>query len=386
MGIFGNLFKSQPQSEEEAKKSSQMIENLKKYRGEETGKWLSMMQRDPSLIPKPSPKSTIADVDRRDTLDEAPYTPPVSAQYTTMSYQLDDLTAKVGGASASGAMLNWVNKLFAEFAVQAAAFNSSAQGTHLVVTVHAPEIEWQEAKLDEYTPEKKVSGFRGYLATLQWGMLIQGSASQIDVFIVPSEEILTFELHGLKQSGFTPFMTIDTSEIDTKGTWHIGGSAITFDTITLLAQELLGDLVRVATGSMNESELFAQPKSGLKLGETVAQGYPAPAPTRSASGQVGYPSTAASAAPPSATATGVATLDSSIERMVTWVAASQLLQAIDQDMPWLTQLKADIDEAKNRTDSARLEDLITKLRTVSGQIGGLVATYHPPKGSKYHPS
>src|SRR5215475_4122763 len=138
MGIFGSLFKSQPQSDDEAKKSSQMIENLKKYRGEETGKWLSMMKRDDQFIPKPSAKPTIQDVDQRDTLNEAPYTPPVSAQYTTASYNVGQLTTAVaqqeGATLPQSAYTEWVSKLFSDFAVQASNFNSSAQGTHLIVT------------------------------------------------------------------------------------------------------------------------------------------------------------------------------------------------------------------------------------------------------------
>jgi len=102
----------------------------------------------------------------------------------------------------------------------------------------------------------------------------------------------------------------------------------------------------------------------------VAQGYTAPAPAAGSGGD----------------AKGSQSLQSSIERMSAWAAADELLSAIDADMPWLTQLKSDTDAASNASDSEHLEDLITRLRSISGQVGALKADYRPVAGSKYNPS
>ena len=55
--------------------------------------------------------------------------------------------------------------------------------------------------------------------------------------------------------------------------WNVGGTPVTSDMIEPLAKELFGDLIRVASGTMSESELFAHPATELKLGETLAVGY-----------------------------------------------------------------------------------------------------------------
>ncbi|HEY9681817.1 MAG TPA: hypothetical protein V6C86_09570 [Oculatellaceae cyanobacterium] len=364
MGIFGNLFSPQPPSEEEEKKSSALIDNLRKRRGSETGKWLSLMMRDQSNIPTPGEASTPAQVDQRPELKEKPYEPPMRAQYTTMSLQAIDpalLTQELPKSEA----VEWVNRLFGEFAMQSAAFNSSAQGTHLIVTVHAPEFELEKPQIGEYTTEKKVRSFKGHLATLQWGMLVQGVKDKIDVYVVPSEKILNFMLHDITQSSYEPFMVIDSVVVNGKEEWHIEGNVITFDTIPLLAKELLGDLVRVASGQMDESELFAAQDKALKLGETVAQGF---APVSGAATQMG-----------SASGSG------EFSQLASWTAASAFIRAMDQDLPRLIEKKGDLTAAGKADEAKRVDDLITKLRTVSGTIGSLVAEFNP-SASKYNAS
>jgi len=40
--------------------------------------------------------------------------------------------------------------------------------------------------------------------------------------------------------------------------WRIDGCKLRFEMLPMLCKELLGDLVRVASGTMNESELFSR--------------------------------------------------------------------------------------------------------------------------------
>lgn len=75
-------------------------------------------------------------------------------------------------------------------------------------------------------------------------------------------------------------MTVESSMVDDRRVWNIGGTPISLETIPFLSKELLGDLIRVATGTMDESELFSDLKTKLKLGETVAHGYSSQAPNK----------------------------------------------------------------------------------------------------------
>ena len=374
MGIFGNLFKPQPPSDAEAERSETLIDQLRKRRGEETGRWLNMMSRDTRNIPTPGPVPTVADVDSRPQLNEAPYTPPARAQYATMSMPV----VKVPGNQAlvDSEAVGWINRLFAEFAIQSAAFNSSAQGTHLVINVHAPEFDFQKAQLDTFTTDRKVSLFKGHLATLQWGMLVQGNENKIDVYVVPAEQILDFMVHDVG-SAFQPFLTIDSRDVERTKEWHIGGSTIKFDTIPLLAKELLGDLIRIASGTMDESELFREHEHGLKLGETVAQGFARPVPP--------LPPPVLDSVDSRFTSTGAnAPNIGTIKSLATWGVASQFLATVDQDLLWLAQQKADAENSGNAVAVKQLNELITKLRTISGELGLLTADYNPAPGSRYN--
>ena len=374
MGIFGNLFKPQPPSEAEAQKSETVIDQLRKRRGEETGRWLNMMSRDTRNIPVSGPAPTVADVDSRPVINEAPYTPPVRAQYATMSMPVVKSTDNPNLANSEA--VQWINRLFAEFAIQSAAFNSSAQGTHLVINVHAPEFEFQKAQLDTYSTERHVALFKGHLATLQWGMLVQGNENKIDVYVVPAEQILDFMVHDVS-GAFQPFLTVDSRDVERTKEWHIGGSTIKFDTIPLLAKELLGDLIRIASGNMDESELFREHEHGLKLGETVAQGFARPVPP--------LPPPALNSVDSRFTASGAnAASFGTIKTLPTWSVASQFVATVDQDLLWLAQQKADAENGGNAVAVKQLDQLITKLRTLSGELGLLVADYNPAPGSKYN--
>jgi hypothetical protein len=143
----------------------------------------------------------------------------------------------------------------------------------------------------------------------------------------------------------------------------------------LLAKELLGDLVRVASGSMNEGELFGSQLSELKLGENVAKGF---------SNQPGAQDSGDASLVPAGP--GDESSKSFLANLDTWQAATAMVQAMDKDLPRLINHKSDIDPAKNAAAIEHLEDVITRLRTLSGEIGGLLADYHPAKGSKYNAS
>src|SRR5262249_49143966 len=130
-----------------------------------------------------------------------------------------------------------------------------------------------------YDPHKKLSIFKGHIATLHWGMLVQGYEEKIDVYMISADEILNFTLNDIRKSNTPSFMTIASSLSDSHRIWNVGGVTVGPETVPLLAKELLGDLIRIATGTMTESELFADHSKSLKLGDTVAQGFPAPAPT-----------------------------------------------------------------------------------------------------------
>lgn len=276
MGFLDKLFKPKAQPEEDANRSTLMMERLKARRGQETGKWLALMEDASRLPPEPTgPASTIEDVDQREVLDEAPYVPPMEAQIASMSIagsKEPSATADQENPTVAG-----VEKLFAEFQRQAAEYNASAD-SQLMLTVNHPKFTFETPSFEN--PNSKISIFKGHVVAQHWAMLVQGYQERIDVYVIAADEILNFTLNDIRKSGVSPFMSVESSMVGDRRVWTIAGTPISLETIPFLSKELLGDLIRVATGTMDESELFTDLKTKLKLGETVAHGYSPPQPNK----------------------------------------------------------------------------------------------------------
>lgn len=272
MNFFANLFKPKSQPEEDVDRSVLMMEKLKARRGQETGKWLALMESGSRIPPPEGPPPTIEDVDQREILDEAPYVPPLEAQIASFS--------DVEGAVPDGTRINQtvagVKKLFAEFQHQADEYNTSAAATQLTLMVHPPEFTFEVEEPnyeDSRDPVQKIGVFKGHIVAQHWALFVQGYEDNVDIYMISADEILNFTLNEIRKAGVTPFMTIESTMVDGKRLWNVSGTRICLDTLPLLAKELLGDLIRIATGTMSEEELFADYQTGLQLGETVAQGY-----------------------------------------------------------------------------------------------------------------
>jgi len=384
--MLSNFFKPKSQSERQADASHRMLEELKARRGEETGKWLALMH-DQVAVPVLGPPPKLEDVDKRDldTSEDAPYTPPLESQYIDPRSKGRPATAVAAPRSSAPAAapapakpaetnetVEWVKKLFQEFSLQATEFNATASGTELVMTVRPPEFTFETPHYGEYDPENKIKVFKGHIATAHWAMLVQGYNDKIDVYIIASDEILNFTLNDIRKSELSPFMTIDSSVVDGKRQWSTSGHPVTPETLPLLAKELLGDLIRIASGTMNESELFAHHATELKLGETVAQGFTPP------------PEPKLSAAPPPVPDSSTSSL--SLETLATWAACDALTQAIYKDLGSITSNEGALNPDQDKDAIKHLHDLSGRLRTLAGELSALVAEYHPKGGSKYNPS
>ena len=61
-------------------------------------------------------------------------------------------------------------------------------------------------------------------------------------------------------------------------------------------------------------------------------------------------------------------------------------EAIYDDLARITSSEGAIDPSKDQADIDRLHEIAGRLRTLSGELSGLLAQYHPAEGSKYNPS
>ena len=396
MGIFSNFFKSQPLPEDEIEESENVMRKLREERQANTSRWVASIQDPGSLLPptyhkvKIAPDPTIEDVDQREQPDSYVYTPPVEAMYPELDPSLVGASTAPAAfetprpysqqaQSAHNSAGDWVSKIFAEFTRQADLRNLDAQGSNLVISIHAPQYTEEEVSGGSYGQSQKVRFFKGYVSTTFWGMMLHGHHDKIDVYIVPAEAILQMTLTDIGQSGFSPFMTIDSKVENGRLEWHVDGATIVWETIPNLATELLNDLIKIASGNMQTSELQQQTpfvSSALPQGANLASSKIAAQSTTAAE----IKASGVGSATPGATIPA----GDPIAGFVSFEAAEALVAALTRDLTVLARLSDPLTTGAFRTgqtldDGKQLSDMSTAMRTLHGQASNFAAQYKPKK-------
>lgn len=222
--------------------SRDVFDALKAKRGQETGRWLN------GLIPD------------------------------AVERPIESLAA---GATAFEEVSAWIDKLCKEFVELAYEFNKKAIGTNLYISYEKPRL--YEKKSDDvwYRPVEKT--YKGRLTTRDWALVVRGRDEKIAIFVIPSAMVMAFDNDSVGEDEIPPFMEVKRITGNTGHTWVIGGEIVPLETMPQLAKELLGDLIRVSSGVMSESELFNNHATPT-LGENIAVGYKAEADETSSGG------------------------------------------------------------------------------------------------------
>jgi len=208
---------------------------LKSKRGAETGRWLS------SLVPE----SAIQAQQPRETT----------------------------GSSAFEEIISWMDKLFKQFSELTYEFNKSAVGTDLLISYEKPQVH--EKKSDEVWYKPVTKTYQGRLTTRQWALVIRGRDAKISIFLLPAGMLIAFNSDQVSEEEVAPFMEVIHTPA---GVWTISGETAPEETIPHLAKEILGDLIRVSSGVMSDSELFDAHDQNPTLGENLAVGFERKAP------------------------------------------------------------------------------------------------------------
>jgi hypothetical protein len=190
--------------------------------------------------------------------------------------QLQDVQVKPGDqvqerASSYDAMIKLMDLLFKELNELTFEFNKTASDTNLLITPERPEQRERPGAASDFGKPQKF--YSGRLTTSQWALGILGTDEKISIYLIPTAMLLAFIAGQINNRDFPPFMEIERTETNGEGAWTIGGEVTRQEVLPYLAKELLGDLIRVASGVMAESELFASHSDKPKLGENMAVGY-----------------------------------------------------------------------------------------------------------------
>jgi hypothetical protein len=213
--------------------SREVLDAIKSRRGEETGRWLREM-------------APVALIEQK----------AVGAATTTTS----DIFAET---------LIWIDALFKEFGDLAYEFNKTAIGSELLVSCLAPALGEITTRSESSRVVTKI--YQGRLTTLDWTLICRGGDESISVFLLPSPMWLFFTTGQCNAKDYPAFLEM--VRVPSTGKWSIGGEIISVSTVNHLAKELMGDLIRVASGVMNESELFSRNADPPTLGQNIAIGY-----------------------------------------------------------------------------------------------------------------
>jgi hypothetical protein len=214
--------------------SRQILAALSSRRGQETGRWLN------SLVSE--------------------------QQGSEAAEQQQPAARSAGGASAFDDVVALMDRIFKELSELTYEFNKSAVGTELMVAYEVPQRFEKKTEEVWYRPVERT--YQGRLTTRQWALVIKGGDKDIAIYLVPASMLLAL---SFGQPDLTkPFMEIVHAG---SGQWTIGGENTAMVAIAPLAKELLGDLIRVSSGVMNENELFAPHGGEVALGKNLAVGY-----------------------------------------------------------------------------------------------------------------
>ncbi|HEY9778120.1 MAG TPA: hypothetical protein V6C81_30430 [Planktothrix sp.] len=181
-----------------------------------------------------------------------------------------------------------LDKAFAHFEDYAYEFNQSALGTEMVVTASRPVSKYiklsDASRLGpEANPEGRASVYEGSLSTHNWTMVFRGRYDKVEIYLLPAESHLAFQMDPAVAAMFSPFIELVGNWDSGQLVWQMYGTTVTAEQLKPVAKELFGDLIRVSSGRLDENELFAQYSGGaLKLGENVAVGYDPKAPAAAA--------------------------------------------------------------------------------------------------------
>src|SRR5579883_398985 len=217
-----------------------VLSALRSRRSLETGKWLSNLKTETGATQQKIPQQQVAAAASASTFED---------------------------------MAAWVDQLFQQLNELTFEFNKTAVNSNLLVTLEHPETFDAPGAPGTFGRPKV---YRGRLTTSQWALAVLGREGRISIYLLPAALLLAFSAGQLNDKDYPPFMEVVKGNVNGSTAWTISGQSAPIEAMPYLAKELLGDLVRVASGVMSENELFASTADKPKLGENLAVGYAAP--------------------------------------------------------------------------------------------------------------
>lgn len=226
------------------------------------------------LIPQQS-KAVYSDLQKRRGAETGRWLKELSSETPVDKAQQDQWQqAQAKATDNFDSVRIWIDALFQEFGGLTYGFNENAVGGDLFVSTERPSV--LETKDDTVWYKPVTRCYQGRLTTRFWSLAVKGDEKRIALYLFPNEMTLGFKTGDYADNELPPILVAEPAQIGGRNTWTIQGEEAAIAMMGPLAKELFGDLIRVASGKMEQSELFNSHKHGApKLGENVAVGYDA---------------------------------------------------------------------------------------------------------------
>ncbi|HEY9787765.1 MAG TPA: hypothetical protein V6D17_20420 [Candidatus Obscuribacterales bacterium] len=145
-----------------------------------------------------------------------------------------------------------VDQLFDNLQRYTFEFNKTGIADELKVHCERPKGLHEYSDFTRY--RGKVLLTQGHISTRAWALVIQGVDGEVFVFVIPADFIIGFRPG---QTEFHPYLTITRSEDQRGASWSIEERALANDSVPKLARRLFGHLIRVVKGEASEGEKFS---------------------------------------------------------------------------------------------------------------------------------
>ncbi len=150
----------------------------------------------------------------------------------------------------------WIDNILLHLKQFATEFNDSDTGEHLQITIESPKDTFVlPCRRDPSFEPYKFTCYAGHVVSFNWALLVRSYYETIEVFLVPSEMLLSLQINALNSGNVKPLAEFHAAVNDEQVIWALAGVTVELETVPAMCRELFGDFVKVALQTIDASEL-----------------------------------------------------------------------------------------------------------------------------------
>ncbi len=151
----------------------------------------------------------------------------------------------------------WIDNILLHLKQFATEFNDSDTGEHMQIAIESPKDTLVlPCRRDPSFEPYKFNCYAGHLVSYNWALLVRSYYESIEVFLVPSEMLLSLQINALNSSNVKPLAEFHAAVNDEQVIWALAGVTLELETVPAMCRELFGDFVKVALQTVDASVLF----------------------------------------------------------------------------------------------------------------------------------